>query len=81
MRNNQHGEISGALIQIKIYNSLGQEVETLLDQITKPGIYEDEWDGTNYPSGVYYYRVIVKDPRVMNAAPEQLETKKMVLLK
>lgn len=81
LKNNIKGEVSGALIQIKIYNSLGQEVETLLDQITKPGIYEDEWNGTNYPSGVYYYRVVIKDPRFTGAAPEQMETKKMVLLK
>lgn len=81
LKNNIAGEVRGSLIQIKIYNSAGQEIETLLDQITQPGIYEDEWDGSNYPSGVYYYRVVIKDPRFTSAAPEQMETKKMVLLK
>jgi photosystem II stability/assembly factor-like uncharacterized protein len=81
LKNNSAGEVRGSLIQIKIYNSLGQEVETVLDQITQPGIYEAEWNGSNYPSGVYYYQVIIKDPKFVNSAPEQRETKKMVLIK
>jgi len=81
LKNNTAGEVRGSLIQIKIYNSLGQEVETVLDQITQPGIYEAEWNGSDYPSGVYYYRVIIKDPKFVNSAPEQRETKKMVLIK
>jgi hypothetical protein len=60
---------------------LGQEIETVLDQITQPGVYEARWDGTNYPSGVYFYRVIVKDPKYSSPVPEQIETRKMVLVK
>ncbi len=81
LKNNIAGEVRGSLIQIKVYNSIGQEIETVLDQITQPGVYEAEWNGSNYPSGVYYYQVIIKDPKFANSAPEQRETKQMVLLK
>ena len=81
LNNNKPGELRGALIQIKIYNSLGQKIETVLDQITKPGIYEASWDGSKYSSGVYYYQVVIKDPSIVNSAIEHIETKKMVLIK
>jgi hypothetical protein len=81
LKNNKAGEIRGALIQIKIYNSLGQKIETVLDQITKPGVYEASWDGSKYPSGIYYYQVVIKDPSIINSAIEHQETRKMVLVK
>ena len=47
----------------KIYNILGQEVVTLLDEEVAPGYYELGWDGRNnfeqqVASGVYIYRII-----------------------
>jgi type IX secretion system substrate protein len=58
--------------KIIIYDVLGREVATLVNEKLKPGTYEVEWDGTNYPSGVYYYRLVAGDFS---------ETKKMVLIK
>jgi photosystem II stability/assembly factor-like uncharacterized protein len=80
-KNNSQGEIRGERIVIKIYDALGKETETVLDQITQPGIYEAQWDGTNYPSGVYFYRVLLFDPKFQGSAPEYIETRKMVLVK
>ncbi|RPI19001.1 MAG: hypothetical protein EHM58_03035 [Ignavibacteriae bacterium] len=79
LKSNIQGEVRGALIKIKIYDALGREVEQVLDQITQPGVYEAVWNGTNYPSGVYYYMVTIVDPQ--NSAVDYRETRKMVLLK
>jgi photosystem II stability/assembly factor-like uncharacterized protein len=59
-------------VQLVIYDLLGREVATLINKQLKPGTYKVEWDGTNYPSGVYFYK--------LNAG-EFIETKKMVLIK
>jgi hypothetical protein len=57
---------------MKIYDVLGCEVTTLVNEQLKPGTYEVEWDATNYPSGVYFYKMITNN---------FVETKKMVLIK
>lgn len=57
---------------LKIYDILGHEVATLINEQLKPGNYEVEWDGTNYPSGIYFYKLITGD---------YTDTKKMVLVK
>lgn len=43
---------------LKIYNLLGQEVTTLVNEELKPGNYEVTWDASDQPSGVYFYRLI-----------------------
>lgn len=57
---------------LKICDILGREVATLVNEILKPGTYVAEWDATNYPSGMYFYKL---------QAGDYSETKKMVLLK
>ena len=47
---------------LKIYNILGQEVRTLVDEIKEPGYYTVTWDGrdnlgNDVASGVYFYRL------------------------
>ena len=39
-------------LSLRIYDVLGREVATLVNQQLKPGTYEVDWDGTNYPSGI-----------------------------
>jgi hypothetical protein len=48
---------AGGFVTLKIYDLLGCEIATLVNQPLKPGTYEVEWDGTNYPSGVYFYKL------------------------
>jgi photosystem II stability/assembly factor-like uncharacterized protein len=62
----------GGFVTLKIYDILGREVATLVNQQLKPGTYEVEWDGTNYPSGVYFYKLTSGDFS---------SSKKMVLVK
>ncbi|MCB9219640.1 MAG: CotH kinase family protein [Ignavibacteriales bacterium] len=44
-------------VQIKIFDMLGREIKTLLNEQQRPGIYEIEWDASNYPSGIYFYKI------------------------
>lgn len=59
-------------INIKIYDILGQEILTILKEYKLSGYYEIEFDGSNLPSGIYFYRLTLGDFS---------ETKSMVLLK
>jgi|SRR4030095_3200595 len=65
-------------VKVIIFDVLGKEVQTLVNQQLSPGTYEADFDGSNLPSGVYYYQLTISN--------EQLsilfnETKKMVLVK
>jgi hypothetical protein len=44
-------------ISLKVYNILGQEVETLFESIRQAGHYEVTLDGSKLISGVYFYRL------------------------
>jgi len=57
---------------IKIYDILGSEVITLLNEKKEPGVYEVEFNASHLSSGTYIYRIV---------ADGFVETKKMVLLK
>ena len=46
-----------ARVSIKVFDLLGQEVMTLVDEEKDAGKYSAELNGTNLPSGVYYYRL------------------------
>jgi flagellar hook assembly protein FlgD len=41
--------------KLVIYNMLGKEVSTLVNEKLSAGSYGVEWDGSNYTSGVYFY--------------------------
>jgi hypothetical protein len=58
--------------KIIIYDLLGREVTTLINEQLKPGSYSVDWDGTGFASGVYFYSLITN---------EFTETKRMVLIK
>jgi hypothetical protein len=57
---------------LTIYNSLGQEVETLVDDRMTAGRYIATWDAKGIAGGTYFYRM---------QAGSTVLTKKMVLLK
>jgi hypothetical protein len=59
-------------VVLKIYDILGREVVTLVNEKLQPGTYEVEWDASNYPSGVYFYKLITNSFN---------QTKRMVLIK
>ena len=44
---------------IDVYNVLGQKISTLVNEEKLPGIYEIEFDGSKYTSGIYFYKLTV----------------------
>ncbi len=64
-------------VQLKIYDAIGREVATLINQPLQPGTYEAEWDASNFPSGVYFYKLTVSSEQLTKYS----ETKKLVLIK
>jgi len=59
-------------VVLKVYDMLGREVRTLVNEMLEPGTYELRFDGSGLNSGVYFYRL---------TAGDFTETRKMVLLK
>ncbi len=49
------------LVQLKVYNLLGQEIVTLINAVQPAGNYETLFDASNLPSGVYIYSLRVND--------------------
>ena len=45
-------------ISIKVYDINGREVQTLVSGRMQAGTYEAVWDGTGFPSGVYFCRMV-----------------------
>jgi photosystem II stability/assembly factor-like uncharacterized protein len=70
------GAMSTRLI---IYDVLGREVVTLLNEQLQPGSYSVDWDAANYPSGVYFYKLEVR--QAGSSTGDYAQTKKMVLIK
>ena len=58
--------------KIIIYDLLGREITTLVNEQLKPGSYSVDWDGTGFASGVYFYSLITEG---------FVETNRMVLVK
>jgi hypothetical protein len=60
------------LTTLKVYDILGREVATLVNEVRAPGTYRAVWDAANYPSGVYTYRIV---------AGKFTDTRKMELIR
>jgi hypothetical protein len=59
-------------VMLKVYDILGKEIQTLVNEQLQPGTYEVTFDGSNLPSGVYFYKL---------TAGDYTETKKMLMIK
>ena len=49
------------LISIKVYDVLGNEIKTLVDEQKSPGIYSVELDASQLTSGIYFYKLTSDD--------------------
>ena len=63
---------SAQLVTLKIYDVLGREVKTLVNEEKPSGSYEIEFNASNFSSGIYFYQLTAGDFR---------DTKKMILLR
>ena len=59
-------------VTLKVYDTLGREVQTLVDENKKAGYYTTILDGNDVASGVYFYRL---------EAGDFIQTRRMLLLK
>gem|GEM_PF-5932207 len=64
-------------VTISVYNTLGQQISTIVNEMKPVGLHTESWDGTDadgnsVPSGVYFYRIVTDD---------FVDARKMVLLK
>jgi hypothetical protein len=57
---------------LKVYDVLGREVTSLVNERKEPGTYTVQWDAASQPSGIYFYRM---------QAGSFIETKKLLLIK
>jgi hypothetical protein len=64
-------QVSG-FTSLKVYDLMGREVRTLVNESLQPGSYEKTFDVNGLASGVYYYRL---------QAGSYIATKKLLLLR
>jgi len=63
---------NASLVKMIVYDVLGNEVATLINEYKSVGSHEIEFDGSDFSSGIYFYRI---------EAGSFIQTKKMLLLK
>jgi hypothetical protein len=63
---------AGSIVNLKIYDLLGKEVATLVNEQQLPGIYEVRWDAAHLSSGIYFYQL---------RAGNFIQVKKLILMK
>jgi outer membrane protein assembly factor BamB len=59
-------------VTLIVYDLLGREIAVLVNEEKQPGVYEIEFDASNFSSGIYLYRI---------KAGSFMETRKMILLR
>lgn len=64
--------IENLFVTLKVYDILGNEISTLVNERRSAGNHSVEWDASGYPSGVYYYKI---------QSGNFISTKKMLLVK
>jgi hypothetical protein len=65
-------EVEGSRVSLKVYDVIGNEVATLVNEEKPAGSYEVKFNASELSSGIYFYKL---------QAGSLLETKKMILMK
>jgi photosystem II stability/assembly factor-like uncharacterized protein len=68
----QYSVSSSQFVELRVYDVLGNEIATLVNEEKEAGYHTIDFNGSDLPSGVYFYRM---------QAGNFIETKKMILLK
>lgn len=64
--------LKDSFVKLIIYDELGREIKSIINQVLKSGRYETQWNASNNPSGVYFYKL---------TAGDYSDTKKMILVR
>ncbi len=70
---------SDSRVTLKIYDLLGQVVSTLVSQTEQAGYKQVEWNASNFPSGIYFYRL--EAAGIANPSKMFTQVRKMILLR
>ena len=68
-----------SFVLLRVYDMLGKEIMTLVNDQKQPGRYEVNFEGSNLSSGIYFYTLNARDPET-SLGQVFSETKKMILL-
>jgi hypothetical protein len=70
----------GSFVTLKIYDVLGNEIATLVNEEKLAGSYEVKFSATGLSSGIYFYKLQAGDPS-SGSGQGFVDTKKMILLR
>ncbi|PIW70659.1 MAG: hypothetical protein COW08_00680 [Ignavibacteriales bacterium CG12_big_fil_rev_8_21_14_0_65_30_8] len=70
---------AGQFVSLKVFDLLGREVTTLVNEEKSAGTYTVKFNSGNLSSGIYFYRIAIHSDRLKTK--NFVETKKMVLLR
>jgi len=75
---------TSSFIKLTVYNNLGKEIATLVNEELNAGSYGVIWPASvgtasNYPSGVYFYRIAIHSDKLFTK--DFVDVKKMLLIK
>lgn len=71
-------QLSGqSKVSLRIYNTLGEEVARLAENVQEPGYYETRWNASSFASGIYIYQLYAKGAD----GHEFIQRKKMLMIK
>ncbi|MBI5216674.1 MAG: S8 family serine peptidase [Ignavibacteriae bacterium] len=62
----------GGFVTLKVFNVIGVEVATVLNEAMEPGVYNIQWNASALPSGLYFYKL---------TAGSFTDVKKLILMK
>jgi len=63
---------SAQRVTLTVYDVLGREAASLVDEVMNPGVYTITWNASSAASGVYFYRIV---------AGSYVQTKRMTLVR
>ena len=67
-----NGRQTTSNVQLIIYDVLGKEISTLVNEQLAPGTYSVDWNASDFPSGIYFCRL---------SSGDFVDTKRMLLVK
>ncbi len=67
-----------ARVELAVFDALGNQIASLVDEEQQPGNYSADFSGSNFPSGVYFYRLNISSSKGSVIASD---TRKMILVK
>jgi hypothetical protein len=70
---------NSGFVSLKVFDILGREVATLVNEVKSPGTYSIRWNASKCTSGMYFYRI--EATSIDEPNKKFVETKKMILLK